>query len=109
MPRLLTPLAIALALVSAFMLYAIKYDTRTVEARVQANERAIDKATSDIAVLRAERAHLARPDRIEPLARALGLAPPAARQIVRPEVRPGAAVAPGAQAAPASSSGGRVK
>ena len=47
----------------------------------QAQERAIDKARSDIAVLKAERAHLARPERIEPLARALGLGPATEQQL----------------------------
>ncbi len=64
----------ALTLASAFLLYGINYDTRLMDQRLQEKERAIDKARSDIAVLKAERAHLARPERIEPLARALGLA-----------------------------------
>ncbi len=56
-------------LASAFALYAIKYDTRRLEVRVQAQERALEKAESDVTVLTAERAHLARPERLEPLAR----------------------------------------
>ena len=42
---------------------------------MQAQERALEKAENDVAVLKAERAHLARPERFEPLARELGLAP----------------------------------
>ena len=76
-------LAVLAALGSAFFLYAIKHDTRALEARVQARERAIEQARSDIAVLKAERAHLARPERIEPIAKSLGLKPPVPQQMVR--------------------------
>ena len=70
-----------MALASACLLYGLNYDTRRIEARVQAAERSVERARSDIAVLRAERAHLARPERIEPLARAQGLRPATERQI----------------------------
>jgi cell division protein FtsL len=79
--RLVNLAAFALALASAFLLYGINYDTRLLEARVQGEERAIDEARSDIAVLKAERAHLGRPERIEPIARARGLRPAAEQQI----------------------------
>ena len=72
-------------LASAFALYAIKYDTRRLEVRVQAQERALEKAESDVTVLAAERAYLARPERLEPLARLIGLAPIAAAQYQRIE------------------------
>src|SRR6478609_10281931 len=72
-------------LASAFALYAVKYDTRRLEARVQAQERALEKAESDVTVLAAERAHLARPERLEPLARLIGLAPIASGQYLRLE------------------------
>jgi Predicted secreted (periplasmic) protein len=75
--------AIFLAIASAFLLYGLNYDTRVIEARVQAAERAAEAARGDIAVLKAERALLARPDRIEPLARAQGLKPPAEAQFTR--------------------------
>lgn len=78
--RLLTAAAILMTLASAFLLYGLNYDTRRIEARVHAQERAADAARSDIAVLKAERAHLARPERIEPLARAQGMAPVTDRQ-----------------------------
>lgn len=71
----LTLAAFFLALSSAFLLYGLTYDTRLIEQRVQAAERAAEHARSDIAVLRAERAHLSRPERIEPIARAQGLRP----------------------------------
>jgi len=74
--------ALALTLASAFLLYGLNYDTRLLESRVQAQERSIEQARSDIAVLKAERAHLGRPDRIEPLARAQGLRPATEQQLV---------------------------
>ena len=77
----LTLSAAFLAISSAFLLYGLSYDTRQLEARVAAEERKADIARSDIAVLKAERAHLGRPDRIEPLARAQGLAPLTDKQI----------------------------
>jgi cell division protein FtsL len=71
------------ALVSAFALYASKYETRRMELTVRAQERAVQKLEGEIKVLKAERAHLARPERIEPLARRLGLEPVAGRQYLR--------------------------
>ena len=73
--------ALALALASAFALYGMNYDTRQLERRVLAKEREIKKARNDIAVLKAERAHLARPERIESLARSQGLRPVTERQL----------------------------
>jgi cell division protein FtsL len=70
-------------LAAAFALYAVKYDTRQLESRVQAQERALEKAETDVTVLSAERAHLARPERLEPLARLIGLAPITSTQYVR--------------------------
>jgi cell division protein FtsL len=76
------------ALASMFALYAIKDGTRRLEARVQAQERALERAENDVSVLTAERAHLARPERLEPLARKLGMAPVSARQYLRLEAGP---------------------
>jgi cell division protein FtsL len=73
--QMLSLMAAVLALASAFFLYGINYETRQLEARVNAQERVAEEARADIAILKAERAHLARPDRIEPLARAQGLSP----------------------------------
>ena len=81
MSRILVVMTMALALTSAIVLYAVKYDTRTLEAEVQATERAIDAARRDISVMEAERAHLSNPERIGPLARDLGLVPVTAGQI----------------------------
>lgn len=80
--RILNVAAVLMALASAFLLYGLNYDTRMVERQLQAREREAERARADIAVLRAERAHLARPDRIEPLARKLGLEPLAARHLM---------------------------
>lgn len=79
MGRLLAIVAGLMTVASAVGLYALKHDARRIEAEVQAAERAIDKAQSDIAALKAERAWLGRPERIDKLSREQGLGP------VRPE------------------------
>ena len=81
MPRSLVALSMLLALASAVALYTVKYETRAIEAKVQARERAIEAARQDIQVMEAERAHLSRPERIAPLARGLGLKTPTASQM----------------------------
>ncbi len=80
--RMLNFVAIFMALASAFLLYGLNYDTRMIEGRLQTREREAERARTDIAVLRAERAHLARPERIEPIARGLGLEPLGARHLL---------------------------
>ena len=77
-----------LALASAFALYVLKYDTRRQEVRVQALQRTAETLQGQIAALKGQHAHLARPERIEPLARALGLAPIRQGQYLRLEARP---------------------
>ena len=79
MVRLLAIAAGLASLVMATVLHALKQDTRRIEAQVQSIEHANDKAESDIAGLKAERAWLGRPDRIDRLAREQGLEP------IRPE------------------------
>lgn len=74
--------ACTLTLASAYFLYAGTTATRRLEARVQAAERQRERLESDIAVLKAERAHLARPERIEPAARALGMRQPEASDYI---------------------------
>jgi len=73
--RILLTVAVAMTLGSAFTLYAVNYETRGLADDVKRREKSINKARRDIAILKAERAHLARPDRIGLHARALGLAP----------------------------------
>jgi cell division protein FtsL len=72
--------AVALAIGAAFALYSVKHDTRLIELRVQTQERRLEKIQSDIAVLQAERAWLARPERIDQMARGMGLRPIAESQ-----------------------------
>jgi cell division protein FtsL len=79
--RIVILAALILTIASAFVLYSSNYDTRQLEARVLEQERTIEKARSDISVLKAERAHLGRPERIEPLARSLGLGPASEQQL----------------------------
>lgn len=79
--RLLMLSSVFLALSGAVFLYALNDETRALEGRVQAQEHLAGALRSDIAVLKAERAHLARPERIEPAARAIGLEPPRPAQI----------------------------
>ncbi len=83
MPRALNWLLILAALAATVALYAISYDTRSLEAKVLAEEHALEHIAVDIAILRAERAHLARPERLEPLARELGMAPIDSGQYLR--------------------------
>ena len=74
--------AIALTLASAWVLYSESTATLAFEQRLQSSERLRDRLRDDIAVLKAERAYLARPARIEPAARALGMRPALERQYV---------------------------
>lgn len=83
MSRLANVAAGFLVLGSACALYGLKYDTRRLEARVHAKERLLEQTESNIAVLKAERAYLGRPEQIEALARANGLEPIRERQYLR--------------------------
>jgi cell division protein FtsL len=80
--RAITAASILFAIAAAVALYAIGYDTRRLAARVHQLEKMADKADADIAAAKAELTHLSRPERIEPLARAMGLKPPTAQQFV---------------------------
>ena len=73
--------AVFLTLSSAFLLYALNNETRLLESEVQVQERTAAQLRSDIAVLKAERAHLARPERIAPIARDMGLVSPGPAQL----------------------------
>ncbi|KAB2916314.1 MAG: cell division protein FtsL [Hyphomicrobiaceae bacterium] len=83
MHRTVNWILMLLTLASAVALYVIKYDTRRLEARVLAQERTLEKLEIDVAVFEAERAYLARPERLEPLARERGLGPITTRQYLR--------------------------
>lgn len=82
--RTLVVVSIAVMLVSAIALYAINTDTRQLEAEVARQEDALERARQDIAVMKAETAHLARPERIAPHALAIGLRPADPRQFADP-------------------------
>jgi cell division protein FtsL len=82
MLRMFMFLAAGVTVASAFGLYVISYKTREMIASNQRMEKEIETLTQDIAILRAERSYLMRPERIEPLARKLGMAPAAGRQFM---------------------------
>ena len=83
MYRLLNLAGFMAAFVAAFALYAVKDDTHKLQSRNQRQERLIERTENDIAILKAERAHLARPERIDELARRQGLGPIGAAQYGR--------------------------
>lgn len=93
MARMVDVAAGVMVLVAAGTLYAVKHDTQRLERAVQARERALEKAESDIAVLKAERSYLSRPERIEILARKQGLEPIREHQYSRIEEREEDAIA----------------
>lgn len=73
--RFLVGIAVLLMMGSAITLFVINYDTRRLAVEVARKEDALVKLRNDIAVYKAERAHLSRPERIAPYARALGMRP----------------------------------
>ena len=75
MLRMFMFLVAGATIVSAFGLYVVSYKTREIVAANQRMEKDIDTITRDIAILRAERSYLMRPERIEPLALELGMGP----------------------------------
>jgi hypothetical protein len=80
----ITALAVAALIISACALYAIKYDTGRIAAEVSDLSGRIAKREAEIAVMRAEKANLLRPARIDALVQAhLPLRPAAPRQIGR--------------------------
>jgi cell division protein FtsL len=85
MLRLVNACLAMAVVIGACGLYVIKTDTRRLEASVQSQERAQERLVDDIAVLRAERAHLARPERLERIAREQGLVPLHEAQLIRIE------------------------
>ena len=85
MLRMFMFLSVGVALLSAFALYAISHQTKLLADANQSAERENTKLGRDIAVLRAERSYLTRPDRIEPLARKLGMQPARGDQFITRE------------------------
>lgn len=82
MMRVFMFLGIGAALLSAFALYTVSYQTRQIAENNQRMETEIRTVSRDISILRAERAYRMRPERIEPLARALGMRPIKGRQFI---------------------------
>lgn len=83
--RLILGLSIIAMLTSAVMLFAISIETRRIAADVAKRDKHLETLKRDLAVLKAERAYLARPERIAPLARALGLRPARGSQFADPD------------------------
>ncbi len=92
MVRVLNVLAVAALIGSAIYAYTIKYETTFHAETIVKLQHAIKQEQDQIGTLRAEWAHLARPERIQALAdRFLDLQPIALNQIVRAEALPGKA------------------
>lgn len=77
-------------MLSAVALYANTYRTRQIELELQAAEQKLEALVREVATLKAERAYLARPERISDAARALGMRPARGDQFV-PATAPTAA------------------
>lgn len=90
MLRIATGLSFVVALVSAFVLYSTTFKTRRLELEVQAAEQRIERLRSEISVLKADRAYLARPTRIEAAAKKLGLRPATDRLLAQDAAPPAA-------------------
>jgi cell division protein FtsL len=83
--RFLHILAIAAVIASAAYVYSIKYQTIFAAEEVLKTQHLIARERGAISVLRAEYAHLSRPDRVQQIAdSALGMQPLALNQIVKP-------------------------
>ncbi len=84
--RLLHLIAIGALIGSAVYVYNVKYETILESEQIVKMGHQINKTKDDINMLRAEYAHLSRPDRIQVLAdKLLHMEPLALNQIVRPQ------------------------
>ncbi len=89
--RFMHAAAIAALIGSAAYVYGVKYQTIYASEQLVKTRHLIDKEKNAINLLRAEFAHLARPDRVQALADSkLGLEPLALSQIARIEELPDA-------------------
>ncbi len=89
MVRFLNILAIATLIGSAIYAYSIKYDTILHAEKIVKLKHEIQREQDQIDMLRAEWAHLTRPERIEALAgKFLDLQPSALSQTVRADALP---------------------
>src|SRR3712207_3343075 len=66
------------------LIYDMKFETRRLEGKAQQLQRAIEDEKDNVALMRAEWSHVARPERVETLAREVlaDLQPVKAAQIV---------------------------
>lgn len=85
MLRLFTILSVGAAVLSAFALYAVSYQTQQIADTNHKMERQAIQLDREIAILRAERSYLMRPERIENLARQLGMRPVRGDQFITRE------------------------
>lgn len=89
MVRILNLLAVAALIGSAIYAYSIKYETIFHAERIVKLKHEIKEEQDQIAMLRAEWAHLTRPERIEALAdKFLTLQPVSLRQIANADALP---------------------
>ena len=81
--RALTTLVVLAMLLAAGSLYVVNTNTRGLERDVRKLEREKSALREQIAILKADRAYLARPVRIEALARGYGMRPATNSQLPR--------------------------
>ena len=87
--RFLHVLAIGALIGSAVYVYSVKYRTIYASEQLVKTRHRIAREEDAINLLRAEYAHLARPDRVQALAdKELGMQPLALNQIVAPDALP---------------------
>lgn len=82
MYRFLTLVSIAITIASAFFLYGVNYRTRSLEHDLRAAEQREEELAREVQTLKADRAFLARPERISKAARELGMRPAQGDQFV---------------------------
>ncbi|MEM1372031.1 MAG: cell division protein FtsL [Pseudomonadota bacterium] len=81
--RIFVGISVVILAITGFVHYGVNYATRDLERQVASQEKRLKELRRTMSVLKAERAYLARPERIAPLARALGLEPIKLRQIAQ--------------------------
>jgi cell division protein FtsL len=87
--RVLHIIAIAAVIASAVYVYGVKYRTIYASEQIVKTRHLIAKEREAINVLRAEYAHLVRPERLQTLAdKLLDMQPLALNQIIKPEDLP---------------------
>jgi cell division protein FtsL len=82
MLRFLVIGALFAAVASAYALYSINTTTRAIAEDVKEKEQRREELISSMAILKAERAYLSRPEAIAPLARSYGMRPVTGTQLL---------------------------